>query len=224
MMLRTRPPASLSSACAAALLVIIAGAQVWAASALPKNLVLQKPPQSVASIAFKDPNGKTRTLGDFRGKVVVLNFWATWCVPCRKEMPTLDRLQGALGGPNFEVVPVSMDVRGIDAVRKFYAEIGVHNLAMYVDTSGRALREVGGFGLPTTLILDRDGLEVGRITGPADWDSGEMMGFLKPLIARHNGTANSMARAERSHVAEANEHASSILQRGLQWLKALFGQ
>jgi thiol-disulfide isomerase/thioredoxin len=217
---RRRPHAILYAACAAALLVAIGAAHVHATEAQPTNLVLHKTPKPVASIAFKDQSGKTRSLGEFKGKAVVLNFWATWCVPCRKEMPTLDRLQAALGGPNFEVVPVSMDLGGIDTVRKFYAEIGVHNLAMYVDTSGQVLRAVGGFGLPTTLILDRDGQEVGRIVGPAEWDSVEMMDFLKPVIARHNNTA----QAEMSRATGANGHAPSIFRRGLQWLTAVFGK
>lgn len=220
---RRRPHVILYAACAAALLVAIGAAHVRATEALPKNLVVHKTPKPVASIAFKDQSGKARSLGDFKGKAVVLNFWATWCVPCRKEMPTLDRLQAALGGPNFEVVPVSMDLGGIDTVRKFYAEIGVHELAMYVDTSGQALHAVGAFGLPTTLILNRDGQEVGRIVGPAEWDSAEMKGFLKPLIAQRN-KANSAAEAEQSHVADANGQKPSEFQRGLQWLKALFGK
>ena len=218
---RRRPHAILYAACAAALLVAIGAAHVRATEAQPKNLVVHNAPKPVASIAFKDQSGKSRSLSDFKDKAVVLNFWATWCVPCRKEMPTLDRLQAALGGPNFEVVPVSMDLDGIDSVRKFYAEIGVHNLAMYVDTSGQALRTVGGFGLPTTLILDRDGQEVGRIVGPAEWDSAQMMDFLKPFIAQHN---NSTAQSEQSNVADANGQTPSVFQRGLQWLTAVFGK
>ena len=224
MMWQTRPHATLYAISVAALLVAIEAAHVRATEALPKNLVVHNTPKPVPSIVFKDQSGKTRSLGDFKGKAVVLNFWATWCVPCRKEMPTLDRLQAALGGPNFEVVPVSMDLGGIDTVRKFYAEIGVHNLAMYVDTSGQAVRAVGGFGLPTTLILDRDGREVGRIVGPAEWDSAKMMDFLKPVIAQRNEAISSTAQAEQSHVAEANEHAPSVFQRGLRWLKALLGK
>lgn len=224
MIWQTRPHAILYAIFAAALLVAVGAAHVRATEALPKNLVVHKAPKPVASIAFKDQRGKTRSLGDFKGKAVVVNFWATWCVPCRKEMPTLDRLQAALGGPNFEVVPVSMDLGGINTVRKFYAEIGVHNLAMYVDTSGQALHAVGGFGLPTTLILYRDGEEVARITGPAEWDSVEMMDFLKPVIAQRNEALSSTAQAEQSHVAEANEHAPSVFQRGLRWLKAMLGK
>jgi thiol-disulfide isomerase/thioredoxin len=218
---RRRPHAILPyAACAAAVLAAIAGEHVRAAEVLPKNLVLHNAPKPVALIAFTDQRGTIRSLSDFKDKAIVLNFWATWCVPCRKEMPTLDRLQAALGGPNFEVVPVSMDLDGIDAVRKFYAEIGVHNLAMYVDTSGRALRAVGAFGLPTTLILDREGREVGRIVGPAEWDSVEMMDFLKPVIARHADTA----QAGMSHAAGANGHAPSLFRRGLHWLTAVFGK
>ena len=219
---RGRPHAILLyAACAAAALAAIAGAHVRAAEALPRNLVLHNAPEPVAAITFTDQHGTIRSLAAFKDKVVVLNFWATWCVPCRKEMPTLDRLQAALGGPSFEVVPVSVDLGGIDKVRKFYAGIGLRNLAMYVDSSGQALRAVGAFGLPTTLILDRQGREVGRIVGPAEWDSVEMMDFLKPVIAQHN---NGTAQAERSQVADANRPTPGVFQRGLQWLKAVLGK
>ena len=97
-------------------------------------------------------------------------------------MPTLDRLQAKLGGPGFEVVALSIDRGGIARVKEFYTEIGISNLAIYVDTSGRAASEFGIFGLPGTLLLDREGREIGRLTGPAEWDSSEMMTFLKTII------------------------------------------
>ena len=109
------------------------GSRIVAAAGSP--MAMDEQPKSVPELHFTDGDGKARTLADFRGKVVLLNIWATWCGPCRKEMPTLDRLQAALGGPDFEVVPLSIDHKCIEAVDKFYAEIGVHHLARYVAPS-----------------------------------------------------------------------------------------
>jgi thiol-disulfide isomerase/thioredoxin len=130
--------------------ITITSAHAGTAQDAPSNLVVHKAPKTIASIKFEDEKGQARSLADFKGEVVVFNIWATWCLPCRREMPTLDRLQAALAGPDFEVVPVSIDRGGIDAIRKFYADTGVWNLAMYVDTSGQVLRELGAIGLPTT--------------------------------------------------------------------------
>src|SRR5258708_32216974 len=104
-------------------------------------------------------------------------------------MPALDRLQGSLGGADFEVVPVSIDRGGLETVRKFYTEIGIRNLAMYVDTSGQILRQVGAIGLPTTLFVDRAGQEVGRVIGPAEWDAPEIAEFATCIVSR-NDTAS----------------------------------
>jgi len=130
-----------------------------AAQAPSPNLLLFDVPKPVAALDFDDGEGQARSLADFKGKVVLLNIWATWCIPCRKEMPALDRLQAILGGPDFEVVPVSIDRGGRDTVAKFYAEAGIRNLAMYIDASGQAVRTLGAVGLPTTLIINRGGDE-----------------------------------------------------------------
>jgi len=116
--------------------------------------------------------------------VVVLNLWAAWCVPCRKEMPALDRLQTSLGGRNFAVVPLSIDRGGRETLAKFYAEIGIRELPVYTDTSGEALRALGAVGLPTTLVLDRAGEEIARIVGPVEWDTPEVVESLKAMIAK----------------------------------------
>jgi thiol-disulfide isomerase/thioredoxin len=212
-----------SVAYSAALIVVLTGAQTGAAQEAPENLVLHNAPKPVASIKFEDQGGQIRGLTDFKGKVVVLNVWATWCVPCRTEMPTLDRLQAALGGTDFEVVPLSIDRGGIDTVRKFYADIAVRSLAMYVDTSGQALRELGAIGLPTTLVVDRSGREVGRIVGPAEWDSVEMTQFLRHIIAKRDDSTNGIGQTDHA-LAGQNEDAPGALRRGLQWVKALFGK
>jgi len=154
--------------------------------------VMHDAPKPVAAIKFDDAQGQSRNLADFKGKVVLLNIWATWCGPCRKEMPALDRLQAALGGPDFEVVALSIDRGGMDAVRKFLADIGIRNLAMYLDSSGQALRTLSALGLPTTLLIDREGREIGRLIGPAEWDSPEMVEFVRCVVAK--GDAAKTAR------------------------------
>ena len=140
-------------------------------------------PRPVAETRFQDGSGRHLTLADFQGRVVLLNIWATWCAPCRKEMPTLDRLQAELGGPDFEVVALSMDRGGPELVKKFFTETGVTHLALNIDTSARAMFTLGALGLPMTLLIDRDGKEVGRLIGPAEWDSPEMIEFLRGRIA-----------------------------------------
>ena len=128
-------------------------------------------PKPLDPIAFTAADGSARTLADFAGRVVLLNFWATWCVPCVEEMPALDRLQGALGGPGFEVVALSIDRQGKELVVPFLARLKINRLAVYLDPPGRSMRALGVRGLPTTLLIDRQGREVGRLEGAADWDA-----------------------------------------------------
>lgn len=132
-------------------------------------------PRALPDIAFEDAEGRERTLSQFSGKVVLLNVWATWCAPCREEMPALDRVQQKLGGPGFEVLALSIDTGGIAAVKGFYDEIGVRSLAHYVDPTMRATAALGAMGVPTTLLIDRQGREIGRHTGPVQWDGPEAM-------------------------------------------------
>jgi len=136
-------------------------------------------PHALPEVRFQDDQGRDLTLGDFRGRVVVLNVWATWCVPCRKEMPTLDRLQARLGGKNFLVVALSLDRKGVEAVRGFYQEVGVENLAIYVDPSGKGSHALAIPGVPTTLLIDREGREVARKMGEAEWDRPEMVSLVE---------------------------------------------
>lgn len=169
-----------------------------AARATPA-FVLHDSPKPLPEVHFIDAEGHWRSLADFRGRVVLLNLWATWCVPCRKEMPTLDRLQATLGGPGFEVVPLSIDIAGPPVVRKFYEETGVTHLGLYIDPSTKAARDLAALGLPTTLLVDREGREVGRLTGPAEWDSPEMISFLRDQIGR----ASAAVSGERPNPAGA---------------------
>jgi thiol-disulfide isomerase/thioredoxin len=144
---------------------------------------LHDSPQTIPNIRFKDASGHDLSLENFRAKVVLLNIWATWCVPCRQEMPTLDRLQDKLGGPNFQVIPLSIDRGGIEEVAKFYTEVGVKHLGMYIDSSSKAARDLDTVGLPTTLLLDRKGREIGRLIGPVEWDTPEMIALLQSRIS-----------------------------------------
>ena len=150
----------------------------------PQNLVLDERPKPLPNVHFRVEKGKSLGLLDLRGKVVVLNLRATWCIPCRKEMPTLDRLQAELGGPTFEVVALSIDRRGMKAVDPFFREIGITHLARYLDTGGGAAGQLGVFGLPTTILIDREGRELGRLVGPAEWDRADMIEFLRKVITR----------------------------------------
>ncbi len=141
-------------------------------------------PKPVPQLQFTDKTGRALSLTDFRGKVVLLNVWATWCPPCRKEMPSLDRLQARLGGPDFEVVAVSID-QGNDTlflVEEFFREIGVKHLRIFLDQSGGAARTVGSLGLPVTLLVDRRGRELGRLVGPAEWDSPEAVALVQKFV------------------------------------------
>ncbi|MER9580926.1 TlpA disulfide reductase family protein [Mesorhizobium sp. M0276] len=160
------------------LLGMLALPQPLSAAEPPQNFAFHEAPVPVPEISFEDGAGQPKTLADLSGKVVLLNIWATWCVPCRKEMPTLDRLQAKLGGPGFEVIALSID-RGADVVKQFFAEIGIQHLALNIDTSGKAMFALGVVGLPTTLLIDAQGKEIGRLIGPAEWDSPEMVAFIR---------------------------------------------
>ncbi|WP_336174599.1 TlpA family protein disulfide reductase [Ensifer sp. MJa1] len=165
---------------------------------IPKGFVLSDVPQAVPDVRFSDGVGRPRALADFRGKVVLLNIWATWCLPCREEMPTLDRLQAALGGDRFEVVALSIDRGGVDAVKKFYAEIDIQHLAIHVDTSSQVGFAVATAGLPTTLLIDAEGRELGRLIGPAEWDAPDMVAFLKSVVEKGQARLAAPENKEKS--------------------------
>lgn len=144
-------------------------------------------PKPVPELSFVDAAGTPHSLAELRGKLVLLNVWATWCAPCREEMPALDRLQAALGGPRFEVVALSVDPQGAAVARRFFAEVGVKSLALYVDPSTQAAFKLGAPGLPVTLLVDRDGREIGRRLGPAKWDSPQIVEALRRRIGGGKG-------------------------------------
>lgn len=148
----------------------------------PISFTLLDKPQLLRDFSFKDGDGNSVSLATFRGKVMLLNVWATWCPPCREEMPTLDRLQARIGGKDFTVLPLSIDATDITAVTEFYARTGIKHLGAYIDAPGVSMDALRIFGLPATLLIDRQGREVGRMLGPAKWDSPEFLAFFRDYI------------------------------------------
>jgi thiol-disulfide isomerase/thioredoxin len=131
---------------------------------------LNRTPMPAPEISFIDAAGNTITLDAFRGQVVLMNLWATWCAPCVEEMPSLDRLQAELGGTDFQVVALSIDRGGIADILPFYEQHGIEHLAAYADPTGQAPPTFGAIGLPTTVLINRRGRVIGTYQGPADWD------------------------------------------------------
>jgi len=147
------------------------------------TFVAKKKPVLVPSFSFNDSVGASRTLAEWKGKVILLNLWATWCAPCRKEMPDLDRLQASLGGKNFEVVAVSIDKADPKKPKAFLDQIKVRNLNFYHDPTARVGLTLKAYGLPTTLLINREGFELGRLAGPADWGSEDAVNLIKAALA-----------------------------------------
>lgn len=145
--------------------------------------VIKREPAPVPDLAFVDAAGGAKSLAEWRGKIVLLNVWATWCVPCREEMPMLDKLQADLGGKDFDVVAINIDKGGAEKPAKFLAETGASHIALYTDPTGKLFSLVKAVGMPTTLLIGRDGKELGRLVGPADWDSPEAVALIKAAIA-----------------------------------------
>ncbi len=150
-------------------------------------LSLATEPRRLPPLSFTDAAGKSLTLADFKGKVLLVNLWATWCVPCRKEMPALDHLEQALGGDRFQVVAINLDTKDPEKPQAFLKEIGNRSLAFYADPGTKsfsALRAVGrGFGLPTSLLVDANGCEIGFLAGPAEWASEDAQAVIKGAMA-----------------------------------------
>jgi thiol-disulfide isomerase/thioredoxin len=143
-------------------------------------------PQRLPDLALRDAEGVERTLAAWRGRTVLFNLWATWCVPCRKEMPALDALQAQLGGPKFEVVTVNIDTRDRAKPQAWLKEVGITHLAYYADPSAKVfqdLKAVGrAFGMPTTLLIDPQGCELGYLAGPAEWASEDALKLVRAAL------------------------------------------
>ena len=140
-----------------------------------------RPP--VPDLVFTDSSGSEVNLSKWQGRVVLLNLWATWCAPCRKEMPTLNEVQKQLGSKDFEVVALSVDRKGLDASSAFLKETGADALGLYIDETTTSLSALQALGLPATLLIDRRGREIGRLLGPAEWNSAEAIALMRAALA-----------------------------------------
>lgn len=149
------------------------------------QFMLIRPLKKAPFAAVDDEKGKPVDLAErLKGKVVLVNFWATWCAPCVTELPTLDKLQGEMGGDKFEVVAVSVDLRGMEKVGPFWSEKGFKNLAIRLDQRGTLMKAFGTRGLPTTFLVDREGNVVGYLEGHADWASADAKALMRYYVDR----------------------------------------
>ncbi len=146
-----------------------------------RKLILHPEPKRESATVFTDPQGGEHTLADYQGKYVLLNFWATWCTPCRVEMPSLDRLQARLGGDQFEVVPVATSHNPQAAIDRFWTEAEIENLPVLLDPSRALAADFGALSLPLTIILNPEGREVARLIGDAEWDSDSAIAILSAM-------------------------------------------
>lgn len=144
--------------------------------------VTKKVPEALPDITFTDGAGKEVKLSDFKGRTVLLNLWATWCAPCREEMPALDRLQEMLGSDKFEVVALSLDRKGLEASKKFLDDTKATHLKLYADPSAKQGNVLKIVGMPTTILIDGDGRELGRLAGPAEWDSADAKKLIEAAL------------------------------------------
>lgn len=187
-----------------ALILVVAGIALsgWfpvrsAASLMPAGspFVPADPPSAAPPVRFTDGAGRPVSLADFSGKVVLVNLWATWCGPCVKEMPSLDRLQGQMGGSDFAVVALSVDRGGLSAVAPFFRRIGVRSLPVYLDPAGVSLGQFHVRGLPTTILVDRRGHERGRAEGAVDWTGADAEAVIGRLIGRGGMAGGGVVKA-----------------------------
>lgn len=146
------------------------------------NFQPARTPEPAPELEFHDGEGKTVHLSDFRGKLVLLNLWATWCLPCREEMPALNALQGAMGSDRFQVVALSVDKDGLELARSFLKEVKADHLSLYNDPTSGANFKIKGYGLPTTLLISPEGDELGRIVGPAEWNMPEAHALIEAAL------------------------------------------
>ena len=149
-------------------------------------LTMATSPLRLPDLAFEDADGKPRKLSEWRGKTVLVNLWATWCVPCRKEMPALDSLQTKLGGKDFEVVAINIDTRDPEKPKNFLKEANLARLAYFTDTKAKVfqdLKNIGkALGMPTSILVDGQGCEIGTIAGPAEWASDDATTLIKAAV------------------------------------------
>jgi thiol-disulfide isomerase/thioredoxin len=147
------------------------------------GLLVKDKRSALADAAFLDGKGGKLTLAQWKGRVALVNLWATWCAPCRREMPSLAGLQKQLGSADFEVVAISVDLKGLAASSAFLKETGSDALALYADPDGKLLNDLMAPGLPVTILVDRQGREAARMVGPADWSAPEAVALIKAMVA-----------------------------------------
>ncbi len=148
-----------------------------------KKLVFSSAPKDVSQVVFHDPDGGEHQLSDWQGKYVMVNFWATWCAPCRKEMPALDSLQNEFGGDTFEVVTIAAGRSALPAINRFFEEIEVTSLPILLDPKNKLASKMAVFGMPTTMILNPEGQEIARMRGDAEWYSDSGRAIIAAMIA-----------------------------------------
>lgn len=164
------------------LIAVGAALGVLYAAGFLRDMSSRPSPIAVPALAFETGDGRPLSLSDFRGRFVLLNVWATWCPPCRTEMPSLDRLQAKIGGDEFEVVALSIDRQGAELVRPFFASVGVARLAVYLDRTGSVMPALRIAGLPTTVLIDPRGVEIARWAGAKEWDEPAVIDELRTLM------------------------------------------
>lgn len=148
-----------------------------------RKLIFHASPEAVTDTAFDLADGAGQiTLGDYQGKYVLVNFWATWCAPCRHEMPMLSELQSEFGGDNFEVVTIATGRNSPAGIVKFFSDMGIDNLPRHQDPRQKLAAQMGVFGLPITVIIDPEGREIARLRGDADWSSDSAKAIISELI------------------------------------------
>src|SRR5712671_5336879 len=149
-------------------------------------LTMATAPLRLPELSFEDADGKPKKLSDWRGKTVLLNLWATWCVPCRKEMPALDSLQAKLGGKDFEVVAVNIDTRDPEKPKNFLKEANLTQLGYFADSKAKVfqdLKSIGkALGMPTSVLVDGKGCEIANLAGPAEWASDDAIKLIKAAM------------------------------------------
>ena len=147
-----------------------------------KGLQVSKRTNEIADIPFYDELGNSRKISHFKGNFIILNIWATWCVPCREEMLSLDHLQHSFKDEKLVVLAISQDRAGDKLVKKFYKEMQIKHLDVFIDSQGKAKRMTGTFLIPTTIIIDPHGVEIGRLLGGTNWGSKEVFYLMRHLL------------------------------------------
>ncbi|MGQ0675504.1 MAG: TlpA disulfide reductase family protein [Rhodospirillales bacterium] len=165
----------------------------WAGGGPPllgemKDFTLAKPPRAAPPLSFTDMEGRELSLADFKGKLVVINLWATWCAPCIKEMPSLDRMNARLAGQGLALLAISQDKGGAKVVAPFLERLGLKSLPVYLDAKGAVQRALGVRGLPTTVVIDAEGRELGRFEGDANWDGPDARALLTYFLMQTRDT------------------------------------